>query len=257
MCYDTLQLKERIYKDAIRSGARKEELDRLLKEIERIKESHGIPYFHANGFAHPQLLTFDHLENQFHLRPRYWGLIPAWVKSEEQASEIWNRTINARGETIFEKPAFRDAAKQARIVLPLDGFFEHFHFAGNSYPHLIERKDGESMLIGGLQSEWLNQATGEILETFTIVTTKANQMMSQIHNNPKLKESRMPLILNDDDCEQWMQGSVEDVKELIRPNIDIELKAKTVQRLRGKSYLGNTEEATREVHYPELDLLKF
>lgn len=255
MCYDAIQLKERIYNDAIRSGAKPEEIDRLRKELEKLKDSHGIPYYHTNGFAHQQLLTFDKIDGEFHIRPRYWGLIPAWSKTEEQANEIWNRTINARGETIFEKPSFRDAAKQHRIIIPLDGFYEHFHFAGNTYPHLIKGNDGESLLVGGLQSSWLNKQTGELMETCAIVTTAANKMMAEIHNNPKLKEPRMPLILNQEDCAVWMEGDTNEVKHLIKPNTDVGLEAYTVRRLRGREYVGNTEEVTEEVRYPELDLL--
>ena len=113
------------------------------------------------------------------------------------------------------------------------------------------------MTVAGLWSEWLDKETGELVNSFTIVTTKANPLLTKIHNNPKLNEARMPVILADEDIDTWLApiNSPEDkakVNALIRPWTGEELTAHTVRRLRGKEAIGNVPEATQEYHYPEL-----
>jgi putative SOS response-associated peptidase YedK len=174
------------------------------------------------------------------------------VKDESQAKEIWNKTLNARGETIFEKPSFRDSAKKSRCVIPLDGFYEHHHKGGKTFPYYIQRKDKESLLVGGLTSEWVNEVTGEIIKSMTILTTPGNELMKEIHNNPKLKEARMPFLLEDKDARLWLEGEENEVKGLIKPNLDQKLEAHTVRRLRGSNYVGNCQEAQEEFDYDEL-----
>ena len=182
----------------------------------------------------------------------YWGLIPHWVKNEEQALALWNQTLNARGESIFEKPYFRDAAQNERIVLPLTGFYEHQYRLGKSYPYFIQQKNGENMLVGALAAEWTNEATGELYRSASIVTTPANTLMAEIHNKPKINGPRMPLLLEEKNVEQWMSGSEQEAKELLHPNTTIELKAHTVHPLRGRKSLGNCEQAQEEFSYPQV-----
>ncbi len=253
MCYDTAQLAYRIYRDAVRTQADPEEIKDLFLKWQELEKNNPVQHFHASGFNHPKLVAFDRKEGKLNVDLHDWGLIPHWVKSEDQAREIWDKTLNARGETIFEKPSFKEAAEQSRVIIPLDGFYEHHHKHGRTFPHFISREDGESFLVGGIRSEWLNTVTGELLSTVSIVTTKANDLMSEIHNNPKLKEPRMPLLLNDQDSETWLSGSQSEVQSLIKPNTEQALKSHTVRRLRGKDYVGNSEEVMEEYHYPDLN----
>ena len=108
------------------------------------------------------------------------------------------------------------------------------------------------MLVAGLSSEWTNPMTGEIIPTVTIVTTKGNDLMKDIHNNPKLQEPRMPLILAENEIQNWLEGNAEEIQALIRPS-NVEIKAHTVRRLKGKNALGNVREVQEEYYYPELD----
>ena len=113
------------------------------------------------------------------------------------------------------------------------------------------------MTVAGLWSEWLDKETGELVNSFTIVTTKANSLLKSIHNNPKLSESRMPVILEENDIETWLspirsEEDLSNIKALIKPWVGEELIAHTVRRLRGKEAVGNVPEATKEHHYPEL-----
>ena len=252
MCYETSQLAYRIYKEAKRIHASDEEIEYLRKRWEELSKGNEPQFYHVSGFSHPKLAALKSKKGKLEIDQFTWGLIPYWVKDELQAKELRDKTLNARGETIFEKPSFREAARSSRLIIPLDGFYEHHHKAGKKYPFYIQRKDKRKMFIGGVSSDWNNQATGELIRTLSIVTTKGNDMMKEIHNNPKIREPRMPLILNDEDCVKWLEGEEEEVVELIVPNVNIELDSHTVKKLRGKEYLGNCEEVKGEYVYEEM-----
>lgn len=255
MCYTSSQLAFRIYKDAKRLGASEEELAKLYnrwKEIEKLDSSEHNNYA-VSGFNHPKLIVFTMKSGKIDIDSYTWGLIPSWVKDEVQAQEIWNKTLNARGETIFDKSSFKEAAQTNRCVIPLDGFFEHHYKGGNAFPYFIRAKNKKRLLVGGLTSEWLNRETGELIKTTTIVTTKGNEIMAKIHNNPKLMEARMPLVLNENDARLWLIGKEAEVKDLIKPNAKIQLESYSVRKLSGKHSVGNVEQAQEEFIYDELN----
>lgn len=247
MCYDIKTKVEAALKRARHYG-NEEAVQMLIQQFRPFLEEE---WFHATGFQHPRLLIYTGNSSEMPIVAS-WGLIPFWVKNEQQQLDIWNKTINARGESIFEKPSFQTSAKSKRCLIYIDGFFEHHHFAGNTYPFYIQRIDNTPLTLGGLWDVWTNKDTGEIVNSFTIVTTKANSLMSKIHNNPTLKEARMPLILDDESAEEWLKGSAQKAKDLIKPASDGFLKAYTVRKLRGKNAIGNSPEAIKEFIYPEL-----
>ncbi|EAR14374.1 SOS response-associated peptidase [Robiginitalea biformata] len=253
MCYDIRASLETQLKRALRRGDQE-----AAGEIrEKLLPFTDLPLFHASGFSHPRLLIYTD-ESPEYPSVATWGLIPHWVKDSAQQKQIWNRTLNARGETIFEKPAFRLAAKGNRCLLFIDGFYEHHHHKGSTYPHYIHRRDGEPLILAGLYSDWADPETGEVITSFSIVTTEGNPMMARIHNNPKLAGPRMPLILPDELADKWLEpcqdaADRQALEELIRSYPEEELAAYTVGKLRGKSYPGNVPEITTEVAYPELD----
>lgn len=250
MCYD-IQAKLQSQLKRAKANGDHASIVHLTEKLEKFIDQ---PLFHASGFSHPELLIYPTVSKFIPVVAK-WGLIPEWVKSVQQAKEMWNSTLNARGETIFEKPSFREAAIHKRCLVPIDGFFEHHHFQGKTYPYFIQRKDGEPMNLAGLYSDWVDRETGEILRTFTVVTKRGNTLMRAIHNNPKLAEPRMPVILDAIQSERWLDpSSVAEVEEIIKADGDVLLKAHPVQGLRGKVYVGNTEEVTSEIHYPELNL---
>jgi putative SOS response-associated peptidase YedK len=123
-----------------------------------------------------------------------WGLVPSWAKD----SEIGNRMINARAETLTEKPSFRDAFKKRRCIIPATGFFEWSKKgSGAKQPFYFYLKDKEVFGFAGLWEEWLDRDTGELLETCTIITTEANEILKPIHD-------RMPVIVKPNDYERWL-----------------------------------------------------
>lgn len=152
----------------------------------------------------------------------------------------WNNTLNARGETIFEKSSFRTAAKNNRCIIYVDGFYEHHHYNKKTYPFYIYRKDKQPMALAGLWSEWKNPDTGGTLNTFSIVTTNGNAMMAKIHNNPNLEEPRMPVILPTELEDKWLHSindelDIKAIKELIREYPEDELQGLQWQNSGGKN----------------------
>lgn len=123
-----------------------------------------------------------------------WGLIPSWAKDASMGS----RMINARGETLAEKPAYRGVYKYKRCLIPADGFYEWKAQVGTKAktPYFIHMKDGEPFAFAGLWDEW-HAADGSPLRTCTIITTAPNPLMASIHD-------RMPVILPPAAYEEWL-----------------------------------------------------
>ncbi len=133
-----------------------------------------------------------------------WGLIPSWAKDES----IGSKMINARAETLAEKPSFRDAFKHKRCIIPASGFYEWQKQAtGAKQPFYFRMKEREVFGFAGLYEEWLDRETGEQIETFTIITTEANEVLEPIHE-------RMPVILKTSDYEQWLDEKEKDTGKL-------------------------------------------
>lgn len=138
-----------------------------------------------------------------------WGLIPVWAKE----AAIGNKLINARGETVAEKPSFKTSFKKKRCLVPASGFYEWKAEGKGKQPYLIHRKDGKPFAIAGLWSAWKEPESGEWIETFTLLTTDPNELMQPIHN-------RMPVIVAQEDFGAWLNPANEDIEALqalIRP----------------------------------------
>ena len=123
-----------------------------------------------------------------------WGLIPSWSKDPA----IANKLINARGETVAEKPSFRGSFKYKRCIIPADGFYEWKAQAGQKTktPYFIHMKDHRPFAFAGLWDEW-HSPNGDTLRTCTIITTTPNELMSTLHN-------RMPVILEKQNFGDWL-----------------------------------------------------
>ena len=127
-----------------------------------------------------------------HLKSMRWGLIPSWAKDET----IGNKLINARSETIAEKPSFRSAFKRRRCLIPASGFYEWKTENGIKQPWYISLVSGEPMAFAGLWETW-NSKEGEGIERCCIITTAANSFMEPIHD-------RMPATLNPEQWPLWL-----------------------------------------------------
>ncbi len=135
-----------------------------------------------------------------------WGLVPSWASDPK----IGNTMINARGETVATKPAFRTAFKRRRCIVPASGFYEWDKVAGGKIkqPYYITASDSGPLMLAGLWESWTSPE-GEIVRSYTIITTSPNEMMAKIHD-------RMPVILDEADFDRWLDPEREDASELIR-----------------------------------------
>ena len=137
-----------------------------------------------------------------------WGLIPAWAKD----AGIGARLINARSETVAEKPAFREAFKRRRCLIPADGFYEWARTNGKKQPFYFRLREERPFGFAGLWEKWRSPA-GEVVESCTILTTEANELLRPVHD-------RMPVILPPEDYQLWLnedERQRELLKELLRP----------------------------------------
>ncbi|MBN2237579.1 MAG: SOS response-associated peptidase [Bacteroidales bacterium] len=249
MCYDIKVLHETALKRARRKND-PELMQAIEKELESYKQ---FEYHHVSGFAHPRIPIYTNFHPN-HPKPLSWGLIPDWIKDESSAKKIQNSTINARYETLYEKPAFRNAAKHKRCLIFVDGFYETHYVNSKGYPHYIHSKDKKELCLAGIWEDWTNKETGELYSGFSIVTRSGIGLMKKLHNNPKIVEPRMPLILDNEAQEKWLSPDFtkKDLQDLLSRKEEIPLQSHTVKRLRGKEYLGNIPEVSAEYVYNEL-----
>jgi putative SOS response-associated peptidase YedK len=124
----------------------------------------------------------------------HWGLIPSWAKDRKIAYS----TINARGDTVATKPAFRSAYKKRRCLILADGYYEWQKEGKAKLPWLYEVDGGKPFAFAGLWESWQPPGS-DALESCTIITTDANELASQVHN-------RMPVILDAEDYDAWLVG---------------------------------------------------
>jgi putative SOS response-associated peptidase YedK len=135
----------------------------------------------------------------------HWGLVPKWAK--ERA--IGNRMINARAETVAEKPSFREALKKRRCLVLADGWYEWQVAPGGKQPWFIHRKDAQPFAFAGLWERWKDPADGSMLESCTIVTTDASASIRRIHD-------RMPCVLPEAEWDRWIDTAYADTEQLSR-----------------------------------------
>lgn len=127
-----------------------------------------------------------------------WGLVPFWAKDPS----IGNRMINARAETVADKPAYRSAYRHRRCVLLADGFYEWRREGEGKTPYFISLESGGPFGLAGLWENWTDRESGESLQSATIITTAANDFMQRLHD-------RMPMILQPGRADAWLAGATD------------------------------------------------
>ncbi len=137
-----------------------------------------------------------------------WGFIPSWVKEVKPGKPL----INARGETVMEKPSFRNAMRRRRCLVPADGYYEWSGAEGRKVPFFVQAADKGLFALAGLWEHWMG-TDGSELETAVLMTIAPNAELATIHD-------RMPVIIAPEDYETWLTGEVEDAARLIRPAPD-------------------------------------
>ncbi len=221
---------------------------RLVEELYAIR-------FHENGFDFlpgPVVTAGKPSEIQlFH-----WGLVPFWAKDPTSALRIRTSTLNCISEEMYDKPAFRDAAKEGkRCLIPCTGFFEWRWMddkGRNKIPYFIRMKDQPVFSIAGLYSRWVNRETDERYYSYTVLTTAANPMMRTIHNS----KYRMPVILPREYERDWLNPNLtkDDVLALCQPVDDRLMTAHTIsKRITSKKEETNVPEVLDVHEYQELN----
>lgn len=199
-------------------------LNSKLSEIEKAFEGRFIepetyaPIDEINAFTFSKTPVITN-ENRGEIQMFNWGLIPFWAKDDK----IKKMTLNAKIETVDEKPAFRNSVNNRCLVIA-DGYYEWqwLDAAGkNKQKYLLLPKEQEIFAFAGIYSSWKDPATTELVISYSILTTEANELMSKIHNNKK----RMPVVLKKQDRQKWLAGK--DVANFAFP-YEVELFAKEV-----------------------------
>lgn len=161
------------------------------------------------------------IEGERRLSFMRWGLIPLWAKDEK----IGFRLINARSETVFEKPIFRGAIRSRRCLIPASGFFEWQKVGGKKQPYYVKVRDRDLFSFAGLWETW-RKADDQVVESCTILTTSANKLVAPIHD-------RMPVIIARQGYDAWMQAAADPrtLNDLLRPFPADEMLAYPVSQL--------------------------
>jgi putative SOS response-associated peptidase YedK len=147
-----------------------------------------------------------------------WGLIPEWAKDEK----IGFRLINARSESVFEKPIWKSLITKTRCLIPANGFYEWQRRADGKQPYFIHAQDTRMFMFAGVWTRW--QHNHRAWQTYSILTTTPNKEMAPIHD-------RMPVIVHKDDEAQWMSADKrEDIEPLLKPYHDNALRLFEVSR---------------------------
>lgn len=205
----------------------KEELENrygaILIDPDKYRPSY---YYHA--FAVPEMPVLCS-EDPGHLQVFKWGLIPAHTRSMDEAENIRSKTFNARAESLAAKSSFSTSLRSKRCLVPVKGFFEWQHTGKQKIPWYIFHSDNRIISLAGLYDQWIFDRTGEVFNTFTIITTEANELLAEIHNSTK----RMPAILEPHEERLWLDNSASEdvVRSLLKPSRAEILKAHTVSPL--------------------------
>jgi len=216
-----------------------------LKQWDKIKD---IPLvYHNNAYNyHPWPVITSAQPDTVQLM--HWGLIPAWTGSQQKADELKVNTINARIESIFEKPSFEDAARKRHCLIPATGYFEWQTIKGKKYPYCIHLKGEEIFSMAGIWETWTDRQTGAAKETFSILTTEANPLAARIHN---LKQ-RMPVILTKETEQDWLTGGFDSatIHAFMKPFDEHKMDAYTISRQISEKN-SDTADVLKPYTYPE------
>ena len=182
-----------------------------VKEVIDISDTSNCQWEARYNIAPTQNIAtvlYDSESKKRECRSLRWGLIPSWSKD----SKMGARTINARAETLAEKPSFRSAFKRKRCLIIADGFYEWKKVETKKQPYYFHLQDKQPFAFAGLWEEW-KSPEDEKITSCTIVTTEANELLQQIHH-------RMPVILQQSDYETWLdpqQQNTELLRKLLHP----------------------------------------
>lgn len=207
---------------------------KLNKKEKKISElPHDLHQPMASGFDYPRWPVLKPVDGgtDFEITLMHWEFIPSYIRTTEGLlhfrkgglnpktgkKDFPHNTLNAIGEEVLNKPTYKEAALKRRCLVLASGFYEWRHFTppglkDTAYPYYISIKDQEYFFMAGIYNPWVDQSSGEVIDSFAILTTAANPLMEQIHN----KKKRMPVILPETAASEWIRGDldVEQIQQL-------------------------------------------
>ncbi len=238
MCYNIQVLEKRAEKMSKRYNAQFPQGD-LFKHV-----------YHVSAFLHPHWpVVTQRAERTINFYT--WGLIPHWAKTKEDAAKISLMTPNCVAVTAFQKPSFRNAIARNRCLVPVTGFFEWHTIGKKKFPFYIFLKSKEVFSLAGIYDHWTDKETGEIISSFSILTTVANPLLSKIHNSKK----RMPLILPLEKELDWIKPNLskEEVTSFMKPFDESLMEAYSItKRITSRTENNNVPEVMEQFQYSEL-----
>ncbi len=234
MCYDVSYMTRKAEKYAERYGD--------TDQWERMQQL-TIPTFHVSGFKEPDVPV---IYNDGSLRTLIWH--PFAIRKGYNS-------LNARDDKLMTSNFWKEDFQERRCLVIIDGFFDWHDHKGVKYPFYVKMKSEEPFTIGAIFRT--SKISGEVRETVTLVTTRANKEMAWIHNEPAYSpESRMMLVIEKEDTEEWLQGNAEEImnKGMIKPIPDDILEYHPCTPIRsnkklGRVYPGNVPEVREEFDY--------
>lgn len=190
-----------------------DELTQILN-IDRIDESLGETIPKRNIAPSADLIVAEADSAETTLTRRRWGLVPHWANDPSIGAKL----SNARSETVWDRPSFRDAIRRHRCVVPVDGFYEWAPASSDGpttasgrpakRPHLFTAADGSPLFIAGIAADWRDDEDAQSLQTVCLLTTSANRLMEPIHD-------RMPVILDPAMTDVWLHAEPRESRDLL------------------------------------------
>lgn len=213
----------------------------------------------TSGFEFTQwpILKIVGNKDELTLEMAHWEFIPSWINSSKDLSISREKftTLNAKAENLLDSRMYRDAALKRRCLVLSSGFYEWRHYKPlgakkeNAYPYFISVAGHDYFFMAGIYQPWTDKETGEIIDTFAIVTTSANALMAKVHN----KKKRMPCILNEQLANKWLQKELTEKEITTIANYQIDenlLEAYTI-----KKDFKTSIHPQEKMYYPELPAL--
>jgi putative SOS response-associated peptidase YedK len=240
-------------KEALPAHYNKEELTELkwcLKNLASLSKD-GVSRYYENGFDYlpTPIITAGDPDNFKLFR---WGLIPFYMTDKQKATILRTQTLNCVSEEMYEKPSYKEAAKNAqRCLIPVSGFYEWRWLDEKGtvkIPYYVTFRDQNVRSMAGLYSRWKDKETGEYYYSYTVLTTRANAILEYVHNNKK----RMPVFIAKEDEKAWLNKdlSQKDVMELCHPYLDTSMRAYTISKLlTTRNIITNVPEVMEPMNY--------
>lgn len=214
-------------------------------------------HYFVNGFEFPLMpVISDQLPGKIQMFR--WGMVPSTTRTEKQAREFLSKynTLNARAESLFESRIYGPSIRAKRCLVLCSGFFEWRHREPGKkgtpkYPFYVTLKDNSMFVFAGVWNAFTDRETGEIIHTYSIITTPANKMMAVVHNSKK----RMPLIISPKKAMEWLSPGLDEkrIRDFFIPFDDSQMKARPIARI--NPYLTESNNNPGVIAYYEYDEL--